>query len=455
MQTFVWSERFETGLETVDQQHRHLVDLINQVGSMVIEGSRDDAAVANILGELGNYAKYHFAEEERLMAERGVAAPHVAQHQLQHRQFIDQVGQMWATRSTLGKPVEVLGNFLSSWLSFHILQEDQAMAKQIALIAGGIKPGDAYDQGRHPADNATAVLLAAMQGLYQVLSVQNQALVDANRLLEDRVAARTRELVQAEKMAAVGQLAAGVAHEINNPIGFVNSNLGSLGRYADQLLRLLDAYAESAPTVSPKLAGLIAETDIAFLRDDLVALLRESREGLDRVRKIVQDLKDFSHASDSEWQDVDLIAGLESTLNVVSNEIRSKAEVQRRLVPLPMVRCIPGQINQVFMNLLVNAAQAIAERGVIALSCGLEDRGIWIEVADSGGGMPPEVLKHVFEPFFTTKPVGKGTGLGLSVTWDIVVNKHGGRIDVRSEPGKGSAFRIWLPLQPAGTTVTV
>ncbi len=450
MQIFIWNERFETGIAAVDQQHRHLVELINRVGSLVIDGSGDDGSVAEILGELGSYARYHFAEEERLMTERGIAARHVEQHQFQHLQFIEQVGQMWATRGTLGKAVEVLSDFLSSWLSFHILQEDQAMAKQIGLIASGMSPEDAYAQQQQPADNATAVLLVAMKSLYQVLSVQNHALLDSNRLLEERVATRTRELVQSEKMAAVGQLAAGVAHEINNPIGFVNSNLGSLGRYAGQLLTLIDAYAESVSTPSPQLARLLAETDVGFLREDLVALLHESQEGLDRVKKIVQDLKDFSQASDSEWLDVDLIAGLESTLNVVSSEIKPKVEVKRELVILPMVRCIPGQINQVFMNLLVNAVQAIAERGVIVLRSGIEGDRVWIEVADSGSGIQPENLKHIFEPFYTSKPVGQGTGLGLSVAWDIVVNKHGGRIDVTSAPGKGSMFRVSLPLHGVG-----
>ncbi|MFA6314051.1 MAG: bacteriohemerythrin [Sterolibacterium sp.] len=453
MQPFVWNQRFVTGLDTVDQQHRHLVDLINRVAILVIEGAGDEATIEAILAELGSYAGYHFGEEERLMAARRVDPRHVERHQSHHRQFIEQVGQMWATRDTLEKPAEVLGNFLSSWLTFHILEEDQAMARQVGRIAGGESPETAYEREAQPADNANAVLLAAMNNLYHVLTVQNQALADSNRSLEEKVATRTRELLQSEKMAAVGQLAAGVAHEINNPIGFVNSNLGSLGRYAEQLLQVIDAYAESVSSPAPPLAALLARTDLPFLRDDMVALLRESQEGLDRVKKIVQDLKDFSHASDSEWLDTDLLAGLESTLNVVWNEIKYKAEVIREFADLPPVRCIPGQINQVFMNLLVNAGQAIAEHGVIALRSGVEDGWIWIEVADSGCGMPPEVLKHVFEPFFTTKPVGSGTGLGLSVTWDIVVNKHAGRIDVKSEPGQGSAFRVWLPLKPAGTKV--
>ena len=448
MQAFVWNQRFETGLHQVDEQHHHLVDLINRVGALIIEGIGDESVIANIIGELSNYATFHFGTEERLMVEHGVDSRHIGRHILHHRQFIEQVGQMWDTRDRMKKPAETLGKFLSSWLIFHILNEDQSMACQIGLISVGKSPAEAYEIDQHPADSAYTVLLAALNNLYDVLSIQNQSLNDSNRMLEQKVVERTDELLQSEKMAAVGQLAAGVAHEINNPIGFVNSNLGSLGRYADKLLRLIDAYAESVTTPSPQLLAVQAETDIAFLRDDLVALLNESQEGLNRVKKIVLDLKDFSHASDSEWLEADLLAGLESTLNVVWNEIKYKADVKRELSKLPMVRCIPGQINQVFMNLLVNAGQAIPERGVITLRSGVDGDWVWIEVADTGCGISPDSVKHIFEPFFTTKPVGKGTGLGLSVSWDIVVNKHGGRIDVQSEQGKGSTFRVCLPVNP-------
>jgi signal transduction histidine kinase len=145
--------------------------------------------------------------------------------------------------------------------------------------------------------------------------------------------------------------------------------------------------------------------------------------------------------------DTDLLAGLESTLSVVSNELKSKADIVRELMPLPPVRCIAGQINQVLMNLLINATQAIEGHGTITLRSGSDGHGVWIEIGDTGSGMTEDVSKHLFEPFFTTKPVGKGTGLGLSISWDIIVNKHGGRIDVKSELGKGSSFTIWLPIK--------
>ena len=261
------------------------------------------------------------------------------------------------------------------------------------------------------------------------------------------------QILQSEKLAAIGQLAAGVAHEINNPVGFVKSNLAVLTGYVECMLALLDAYGEwecKEPARSPRVDAAKQEADLPFLRQDIVALLAESREGLERVEKIVQNLKDFSHVDESEWQEADLNAGLESTLNVVWNELKYKAEVVREYGDLPRIRCLPGQLNQVFMNLLLNAAQAIEEHGTITLRSAREGDWIRIDIADTGHGMPPEVQKRVFEPFFTTKPVGKGTGLGLSLAYDIVVKKHGGRLELFSEPGEGTTFRIWLPVRGGG-----
>jgi len=174
-------------------------------------------------------------------------------------------------------------------------------------------------------------------------------------------------------------------------------------------------------------------------------LVSQSRDGLDRVRRIVQDLKDFAHAGEAHWQRADLVRGLESTLNVVRNEIKYKAEVVKRCESLPDVECVPSQLNQVFMNLLVNAAQAIPDRGTITIACGTRDDEVWIEVQDTGCGMAPEVARRIFDPFFTTKPVGQGTGLGLSVSYSIV-KRHGGRIEVESTPGEGTTFRVWMPI---------
>ncbi|MCX8017848.1 MAG: hemerythrin domain-containing protein, partial [Rhodocyclaceae bacterium] len=367
MQAFVWDRHFVTGLETVDAQHHHLVDIVNRVGQMLVAAQPADPAVVEaVFHELADYANTHFRDEERLMQEVGVDAGHVEHHVKIHRDFVSQVLTMWRARGAMGSPAEALHGFLSAWLAFHILGEDQAMAREIAAIRAGVPPAEAHRREceRH-TDSAPNPLLHALQNLYGVLSRMNRDIAEANRQLEEKVAARTRELLQSEKMASIGQLAAGVAHEINNPIGFVNSNLGTLGRYVEDLLALAELGA-----ATPQGQALRQRIDLDFLKEDLAALLRESQEGLDRVRKIVANLKDFSRLDQAEWQEADLLAGLESTLNVVWHELKYKAEVVRELHPLPQVRCMPAQINQVFMNLLINAAQAIAQHGTITLRSG-------------------------------------------------------------------------------------
>jgi len=274
--------------------------------------------------------------------------------------------------------------------------------------------------------------------------VEQQKLI---RKLEDAHS----QLLQSEKMASIGQLAAGVAHEINNPVGYVYSNLGTLEDYVQKAFRMIAAYeqAEAAIADGTVLQGLQQakqECDISFLKNDLPALLRESRDGLTRVKKIVQNLKDFSHADvTDEWRRADLHHGLDSTLTIVHNEIKYKAKVVREYGQLPDVECLPSQLNQVFMNLLVNAAQAIEENGAITIRTGAEGDEVWVDVIDNGHGIKPEHLQKVFDPFFTTKPVGKGTGLGLSLSYGIV-QKHHGRMEVQSEVGKGTMFRVWLPV---------
>ena len=267
-------------------------------------------------------------------------------------------------------------------------------------------------------------------------------------ILIKRLEEAQNQLLQSERMASIGQLAAGVAHEINNPVGFVNSNLGSLQRYVTDMLRLLSVY-EKAEGALPGAAiqeinQVKADIDAEFLREDVANLLVESLDGLKRVTRIVQDLKDFSHVDESERQWADLEAGLESTLRVVWNELKYKAEVIKEFAGIPQVECFAFQLNQVFMNLLINASHAIDGRGTIAVRTGHDDACVWVEVQDSGRGIKPEHLSRIFEPFFTTKPVGQGTGLGLSLAYGIV-KKHDGRIEVKSELGQGTVFRVILP----------
>ena len=277
---------------------------------------------------------------------------------------------------------------------------------------------------------------------------------ELNRKLEEA----QNQLLQSEKMASIGQLAAGVAHELNNPIGFVSSNLGSLETYLTDLFAVSDAYAEAemaAPDCAEleRVRAIKREKDYDFLRSDIVQLLAESKDGLARVAKIVKDLKDFSRAGETAMQWADLHQGLDSTLNIIWNELKYRCALHKEYGDLPEVWCVPAQLNQVFMNLLVNAAHAIPEAGNIVIRTGCQGEQAFVAISDSGVGIPMDNLHRIFEPFFTTKPVGQGTGLGLSLSYSIV-KKHRGRIEVESEPGTGSTFTVWLPINPPAVADT-
>ncbi len=313
------------------------------------------------------------------------------------------------------------------------------------------------------------------------LADKNRALEDAKKNLEKKVRERTADLnnakemieeayrdlkdaqshlLQSEKMASVGQLAAGVAHEINNPIGFINSNLNSLEGYVGDMRELIE---KNRLLVEKNRGGDLSdlrdaiedierymdEADLDFILEDFSDIVEESKEGTTRVKKIVQDLKNFSHVDEAERTVSDINSGIKSTLNIVNNEIKYKATVKMELGDIPELECYPQQLNQVFMNLLVNASQAIEDKGEIGIKTFLDGDRIVVQVSDSGCGIPKEKIEKIFEPFFTTKPVGEGTGLGLSMSYNIIKN-HCGDITVDSEPGKGTTFTIELPIKGNG-----
>jgi PAS domain S-box-containing protein len=320
----------------------------------------------------------------------------------------------------------------------------------------------AYDNLEHLVDKRTAQLADMNEQLQEDIRQRHQAEAELRRSnlelteLNDKLSRAQQQLVQADKLASIGQLAAGVAHEINNPVGYIFSNFSTLQGYLDQLFQMLDAYqqaepalAQAAPAVAAALRTQREQIDLDYLRQDVPALMAESREGIVRVRHIVQDLKDFSRVdTNQEWVWANLHRGIDSTLNIVSNEVKYKADVIKEYGAIPDIQCLPLQINQVVMNLVVNAAHAIGEqRGRITVRTGTEGDGeVWFEVADTGSGIAPDTLARIFDPFFTTKAVGQGTGLGLSLAYGIV-RKHGGRFEVDTTPGAGSRFRVRLPVR--------
>ncbi|PNU19936.1 hypothetical protein C2E25_09705 [Geothermobacter hydrogeniphilus] len=286
------------------------------------------------------------------------------------------------------------------------------------------------------------------------LENNNLALAEKTAALEEahsELKASQSRILQQEKMASIGQLSAGVAHEINNPIGFISSNLTTLGKYAGRIIGYLDEQErlwreKSRNEIGDELAALRKKLKIDYIVHDLKDLIDESLEGADRVKKIVLDLKGFSRVDDADCKEVDLHECLESTINIAWNEIKYKATLKKEFGDIPLLRCYPQQLNQVFMNLLVNAAHAIEDQGEITVRTWRDGEGIRVAISDTGRGISEQARERIFEPFFTTKEVGKGTGLGLSISYDII-KKHHGEISVESRLGEGTTFTIFLPLQ--------
>jgi signal transduction histidine kinase len=323
--------------------------------------------------------------------------------------------------------------------------------------------------GKHYSGQDRGLLLTlANQG---AIAVQNalaiEALSELNRTLEQRVRDRTQELqetmdelrlaqsqlVHGEKMASIGRFVAGIAHELNNPIGFVLGNMHFLQTYTSALSRMLEAQRShddqlDAATTS-QLAELRAQLDIDYILSDLPSLFDGCVEGIERSMSLVRDLRTFSRIDQSDLLEVDLHESIDSTLNLLRSRL-GQVRVERDFGRLPAVECLGGQMNHVLMNLIVNALDAMDEQGTLAIRTRVADGGrVQIEVEDSGCGIPADLLDHIFEPFFTTKEVGKGTGLGLAISYGIVA-RHCGSIRVRSEPGRGTCFTVELPIKFEG-----
>jgi len=299
--------------------------------------------------------------------------------------------------------------------------------------------------------NTQIVLDKRELALEKIVSKRTSQLQATNKRLE----ATFQQLLQSEKMASIGQLAAGVAHEINNPVGFIYSNLSSLGEYLNDIQSLIEMYQQLEKQVkedpSEAQAQIEAikkksnEIDIDYILNDIPDLLKDTVEGTERVKNIVLNLKHFSRADDNSFEFADINDGLESTLKVVWNELKYKCDVNKDFAELPLIKCNMNQLNQVFTNLLVNAAQAIEKHGQINITTRHVDDNVQIIVSDTGKGIDKENLSKLFEPFFTTKPVGQGTGLGLYLSYEIIM-KHAGKIEVESEKDKGTTFTITLPV---------
>ncbi|MGB7712324.1 MAG: ATP-binding protein [Microcoleus sp.] len=274
------------------------------------------------------------------------------------------------------------------------------------------------------------------------------------------------QLIQSEKISSLGQLVAGVAHEINNPVGFIHGNLIHVQYYADSLLNLVDLYQKYYPNPIAEIETEAEKIDLDFLQDDLPKILSSMRIGTDRIRQIVLSLRNFSRMDESEFKEVNIHEGIDSTLLILQHRLKAgpehpEIEVIRDYGDLPLVECYPGQLNQVFMNILANAIDALEELNTKRVACSIEKHPccitirtsvvdsllVKIAIEDNGNGIPESIQTQIFNPFFTTKPVGKGTGMGMAISYQIITEKHGGTLSFFSTPEKGTKFEICIPVQ--------
>ncbi|MCP4598395.1 MAG: HAMP domain-containing protein [Neptuniibacter sp.] len=326
------------------------------------------------------------------------------------------------------------------------------VAKAFNSMAGNLKEVSARrDEFELELRKLNQSLEQRVEKRTQQLQEKNSQLEQANREIKETQA----QLVHSEKMASVGILAAGVAHEINNPMGFVISNISTLELYVQNYRKLLESYQKLAAADSSQerkqlleeIQGLEQEVDLEFMSEDIEELMNDTKEGTNRVKEIVKGLKEFSHVDQSEnFHMADINACIETTLKVVNNELKYHCELVTELGELPDIYCAPGQIKQVLLNLLLNAGHSIEDKGTITITTECMDDQIKICIQDTGCGIDEHQMDKLFDPFFTTKSVGEGTGLGLAISYGIIVDEHKGNIEVSSEVGKGTEFTITLPV---------
>ena len=466
MQAFTWSPLFETGLAEVDAQHRRLVELVNQLGEDADSGSPEK--IDQTISALAEYTVYHFQCEEAIMTNHGVAADHSDRHRETHHRFVAQVVE-WIERRKSGESISLqqLLEFLANWLVFHILGDDQSLGRQVLAIQNGSAPQSACDQDRTSDDPRTDILLGALRRLYAGLVARNEELIGAqhslsalNATLEQRVVERTSELMdantrlkqeqekvlEAEKMASLGRMVAGFAHEVNTPVGIAVGAASQSRELVTEFSHLLDQDEVTEEDLRSRLAVLdeIADLTLANLRRAAAMVQSFKRTAVDQV-------------SERE-RNFDLAETIEDVQRSLQNAFKNTPIQFSITCPSGQVLFGPaGTLVQLLANLMQNSRMhGFADgtkAGTIELNARIAGECVLIDYADDGVGMPAEILEHAFEPFYTTRRGTGGSGLGLYIAYNLVTQGLGGTISCQSSPGCGCRFVIEFPRRTPSSEV--
>jgi PAS domain S-box-containing protein len=356
--------------------------------------------------------------------------------------------EFWQARRSASEIIDILRD-RRSWIGELVARRKDGSLFDVQVWASMVS----NEAGKPICNMASFIDITERKRAEEQLQETNRLLREANRQLQEN----QQELIQSEKMASIGQLSAGVAHEINNPISFIMVNLRILEGYVKSFKSLFAHCNELSAAIRncnrarqeaalERIERIRAQKELPYILKDINGLVAESIEGTERICEIVRDLGSFARADEAQVNEVDINECIETTLKIIGNELKYRCTVNKHLNPLPSIYCYPGQLKQVFMNLLLNAAHAIPERGEITITTEVADSHIVVKVSDTGAGILPENLSRIFDPFFTTKDAGKGTGLGLSISQRII-QKHSGTIEVESQVGKGTTFTIHLPVE--------